>query len=343
MKALTLTQYGSPDYLTITDIPTPAPSANQVLINVHAASVNDWDWCIVNGQPFYIRLLCGLRKPNIPVLGVDVAGEVVAVGEAVTRYKVGDEVYGDLSDNDFGAFGEYVCAPESAIAPKPKNFTYVQAAALPHAGMLAWQGLSQAGIDLSVFPSLDEAAQVDEMTHERNRAKHILINGAGGGMGTLAIQIAKAAGVGTITGVDSAEKLSTLTELGCTAAMDFNEVDFTLHKGAFDAILDPKSNRSIPRCAQSLAERGRYITVGGLTKYLLQTILCAAWTRQMHNKTVAVLALKPNAGLEKLTQLCEAGRLTPVVDGPYPFGQAVEAIRRFGSGCHKGKVVIAFD
>lgn len=342
MKALVLKQYGSVANLTLQDVDIPTPKKHDVLIKVHASSVNDWDWSIIRGTPFYIRLMCGLFKPSVNIPGVDVAGEVVAVGSSVTRFKVGDAVYGDLSECDFGAFAEYVCAPETQLAIKPGNLTYVQAAALPHAALLAWQGLLQAGLCNAVAVSGVGIEGIDTV-RRNNATKRLLINGAGGGMGTLAIQLAQYFGVKNITCVDSAQKLTHLSDLGCSQVIDYHEVDFTEQAEHYSAILDPKTNRSVFHCARALAPHGRYVTVGGDTKYLLQTVLSAAWIRRMHNKQVSVLALKPNRGLDFISFLCEEAGLTPLIDGPYSLIDSREAISRFGRGEHLGKVVITFD
>ncbi len=223
MKAIVLTRYGSPDHLELRDIPSPEPRANQVLVRVEAASVNDWDWALVRGKPFYIRLLCGLWNPRVQVPGVDVAGRVEAVGPEVRSLQIGDAVYGDLSESGFGAFAEYVCAPETALALKPENLDFVEAAAIPHAGLLALQALRDWG---------------------GLRAEHrLLITGAGGGAGTLGVQIARAIGVTDITGVDSANKAETLRRAGFERTIDYRQSDFTRLGENWDVVLDPRTDR----------------------------------------------------------------------------------------------------
>ena len=181
MKAIVLSEYGSSDVLQLREVATPTPKDDEVLVKVHAASVNDWDWCLMRGTPFFIRLLCGLLQPKIKILGVDVAGKVKAVGQRVKQFQPGDEVYGDLSECGFGSFAEFVCAKENAQALKPAGMTFVQAAAIPHAAVLAIQGLRDQG---QIQPG-----------------QKVLINGAGGGVGTLGVQVAKSIGV-EVTGVD---------------------------------------------------------------------------------------------------------------------------------------------
>ncbi|MCZ6873979.1 MAG: NAD(P)-dependent alcohol dehydrogenase [bacterium] len=323
MKAVVLTKYGSPYDLQLKEVENPTPKDNEVLIKVKAASVNDWDWCLVRGVPFYIRLLCGFFKPKVRIPGVDIAGQVVETGKDVSQFQHGDEVYGDLSENGFGGFAEYVCAPVSALALKPKKMTYIEAAAIPHAAMLTVQGLRDLG--------------------EIQSGQKLLINGAGGGVGTLGVQIAKAIGVEHVTGVDSAGKLDMMHSVGFDHVIDYKKDDFTKNEQCYDLILDPKTNRSIFSYLRVLRPNGSYVTVGGATAWLFQALFFSPIIRSFIKKNVHVLGLKPNKDLDYINELFEAGELKPVIDGPYKLSRTVEAIRHFGEGKHKGKVIITME
>ncbi|WP_299492419.1 NAD(P)-dependent alcohol dehydrogenase [Acaryochloris sp. IP29b_bin.137] len=246
MKAIVLTQYGSPDDLKLKDIEKPTPSDGEVLVKIHATSINDWDWCLVRGTPFYIRLLCGWRKPNIQIPGAEVAGRIDAVGPNVTQFQPGDAVYGDISECGFGGFAEYVCVPETALALMPESMTFTEAAAIPHAGMLAVQGL---------------------IGHLQPSQK-LLINGAGGGVGTLGVQIANTIGVKDVTGVDLASKFALMRSVGFTHTIDYTQTNFTEGQERYDVILDTKTNRSPFKYLPVLNPGGIYVTVGGLTPRL---------------------------------------------------------------------------
>jgi NADPH:quinone reductase-like Zn-dependent oxidoreductase len=322
VKAIVLTEYGSVDALRVEDVPKPVPESSEVLIKTRAFAVNDWDWCLMRGSPFYIRLMFGWLRPKVAIPGVDVAGVVETVGRDVTRFRPGDAVYGDLSENGFGAFAEYVCADEGAVAAKPAGMSFVQAAALPHAAMLAIQGLRDRG--------RLEAGQA------------LLINGAGGGVGTLGLQIAKAIGV-EVTGVDSTVKLETMRALGFDHVIDYTREDFTRSGRRYDLILDTKTNRSVFRYLRALNPNGRYVTVGGHTGRLFQTLIIGPLIRLLLKKEARVLALEPNKDLNEINTLFEAGGLDPVIDGPYELADLPEVMQRFGEGRHHGKLVISLE
>lgn len=320
MQAFIFKRYGSPDNLELQDVKQPEPGPGEVLVKVRATSINDWDWCMVRGSPFYIRLLCGLRKPKIAIPGVDVAGVVAAVGEDVVRFNVGDAVYGDLSETGFGAFAEYVCAPATVLSPMPSAMSFAEAAALPHAALLALQSFRAFGIVGS--------------------GTRILINGGGGGMGTLAAQIARAIGATDITGVDHGSKFELMKSVGMREVIDYTQDDFTRSVARYDLIVDAKTNRGIGDYLRVLAPGGAYITVGGETARLLQTALFAPAVKRFSSKRASVLALKPNKGMDEINRLYEAGALQPVIDGPYEFRELPAALARFGAGTHLGKVVV---
>ena len=297
MKAIVFTKYGSPDVLQLKEVAKPTPKDDEVLIKVHAASVNDWDWCLVRGTPFYIRLLCGFLKPKIKIPGVDIAGRVEAVGRNVKKFQHGDAVYGVISECGFGGFAEYVCAHENALALKPDSMTFVEAAAIPHAAMLAVQGLRDKG---KIQPG-----------------QKLLINGAGGGVGTLGVQIAKAIGVEHVTGVDSSSKLEIMRSTGFDQVIDYMQEDFTKNGHPYDLILDPKTNRSIFKYLRVLNPNGSYVTVGGLTARLFQALFLGPLVRMFSKKNICIVALKPNKDLVYINELFEAGKIKPVIDGPY--------------------------
>ncbi|MEM6349442.1 MAG: NAD(P)-dependent alcohol dehydrogenase [Cyanobacteria bacterium P01_D01_bin.14] len=320
MKAIVLSQYGTSNVLQLREVDTPVPDDDEVLVNVRATAVNDWDWCLMRGAPFYIRLLCGLRKPNISILGAEIAGLVEKVGKNVTRLQPGDAVYGDISECGFGGFAEYVCVPATALALKPDSMTFAEAAALPHAGMLALQGLREAQLQ-------------PEQT--------VLINGAGGGVGTLGVQIANDMGSTDVTGVDHSNKLAMMRSSGFVYTIDYTQADFTQLEQRYDVILDAKTNRSVFEYLKALNPGGAYVTVGGATGRLLQTLLMGPIIHRLFGKRVRLVSLKPNQDLDYINRLFEAHQLEPVIDGPYPLSQVPELIQYFGEGQHKGKVVIS--
>jgi NADPH:quinone reductase-like Zn-dependent oxidoreductase len=306
--------------LEIQDVSAPVPNDDEVLVKVHATSVNDWDWGLMRGKPFMIRLLSGLLKPKLKILGVDVSGEVAAVGKDVTRFQPGEKVYGDLSECGFGGFAEYVCATQSSLALKPESMTFVEAAALPHAAMLAVQGLRDLG--------------------QLKPGQKVLINGAGGGVGTLGVQIAKVLGV-EVTGVDNSGKLQMMRSIGFDHVIDYTKEDFTRTGQRYDLILDTKTNRSIFKYLRALNPNGTYVTVGGSMARLFQAFFLGSLIRTLTKKTTRVLALEPNKDLDYVNELFETGKIKPIIDGPYELSETPKALQRFGQGIHKGKIVIS--
>lgn len=319
MKAFVMESYGAPDVLELRDVAKPAPKADEVLVRVHAASINDWDWGVVRGAPFIVRLLNGLFTPKVRIIGCDIAGRVEAVGENVKAFQPGDEVYGDLCMSGFGAFAEYACAPEAALARKPAGMTFEQAAAIPQAGMLAVQGL----IDVGRIQS----------------GQKLLLNGAGGGVGTFALQIAKLYDV-EVTVVDKPGKLDMLRAMGADHVIDYLEEDFTKRGKRYDLILDVKTNRSPFAYARALNPNGAYVTVGGSIPRLLQALVLRPLISRLYHKHVRIAMLKPNKDLAYMNELFEAGKLAPVIDGLYKLADLPEALRRFGAGDHKGKIIV---
>ena len=318
MKAVVMDSYGTPDVLELRDVATPTPTADQVLVSVLAASVNDWDWGLLRGAPIN-RLFSGVLTPRVRILGGDIAGRVEAVGADVKAFQPGDEVYGDLCMSGFGAFAEYVCAPEKGLAHKPAAMTFEQAAAIPQAGELAWQGLFDVGRIRS------------GMT--------LLLNGAGGGVGTFALQMAKLHDV-NVTVVDKPGKLGMLSALGADHVIDYLEEDFTRSGRRYDLILDVKTNRSPFDYLRALNPNGTYVTVGGSIPRLLQALVMGPLTSRLYHKHVRLVGLRPNKDLNYINELFEAGKLLPVIDGPYTLAELPEALRLFGTGDHKGKIIV---
>ena len=317
MKALVYIKYGGPERLRIEEVEKPSPKNGEVLVNVHAASLNDWDWGLLKGD-IVNRMLNGFLKPRRRILGSDIAGLVEAVGKGVTKFQVGDEVYGDLS-GEWGGFAEYVCADEKKLCAKPPGMSFVSAAAIPQAAMLAVQGL------------IDEG--------KIQSGQKLLINGAGGcRLGTVRIQIAKLYGAET-TGVDSTGKLDMLYALGFDHVIDYTQEDFTKNGQQYDLILDVKTNRSVFDYTKALTNNGTYVTVGGSLTRLLQVFLLGRLASRAGKKKLRIVALKTNKDLPYLNQLFEAGQIEAVIDGPYQLGDFAKAFRRFELGEHKGKIV----
>lgn len=322
MKAILLKEYGLPNVLEIGEVEKPIPNDNEVLVKVHSASINDWDWGLVRGKPLIIRLFFGLNKPKINVPGVDVSGTIEAIGGNVNAFKIGDEIYCDLSECGCGAFAEYVCVPEKTLSKKPSNISHNDASALPHAALLALHGLVEKG----------------KVKSEQT----VLINGAGGGVGTLGIQILKPYDV-TVTGVDSDKKLDLMKSLGYDYVMDYKKVDFTDTGEKYDLILDTKSTRSAFKIARSLNKNGTYITAGGLMYRLIGVALLGPLISLFTGKKLSVLIHNPNKGLDRISELVEKGQIKPVVEGPYGFDKIPELIQYFGEGKHFGKIVVEIE
>jgi NADPH:quinone reductase-like Zn-dependent oxidoreductase len=320
MRAIVYTEYGTPDVLELKEVDKPIPGDDEVLVKVYAVSVNDWDWGLLQGD-FINRLLYGLLKPKKKILGSDIAGRIEAVGKNVEQFQPGDEVFGDLS-GEWGGFAEYVCARENALALKPPGMTFDEAAAVPQAAMLAIQGLLDKG--------------------QLQPGQKLLINGAGGGVGTFAVQIAKLYGV-DVTGVDSPGKLDMLRSMGFDQVVDYTQEDFTKNGQCYDLILDVKTNRSIFDYMRALSPKGIYVTVGGSMARLFQALLLWPWISMISKKKIHIVVLKPNKDLAYMNELFEAGKVKPVIDGHYKLSEVPQAMRYFGEGNHKGKIVITLE
>jgi NADPH:quinone reductase-like Zn-dependent oxidoreductase len=318
MKALIRDRYGLPDVLEVREVETPVPKEHEVLVRVHAVSINDWDWGLLQGPTLPIG-----NAPPKPILGSDVAGRVAALGRSARLFRPGDEVYGDLTrfgSRGWGGFAEYVCAPERALVRKPTGMTFEQAAALPQAGQLAVQGIFANG--------------------PLRAGQTILINGAGGGVGTIGVQLAKTEDV-EVTGVDRAAKHAMMRSIGFDHVIDYETDDFTKTGRRYDLIVDTKSTRSPLEYLRALNRHGLYATVGGPSmRTLLAIAVSGRPIRWVTGKTLRLIGLKQNRDLVLLNQRFEAGQLVPVIDGHYTLADGAEALRHFGSGNHLGKVVI---
>ncbi|WOD64892.1 NAD(P)-dependent alcohol dehydrogenase (plasmid) [Niallia taxi] len=323
MKAMVYSEYGMTDVLELKEVDIPELKANEVLVKVFASSVNSWDWDLLRGKPFLTRL-GGIRKPRYKILGADIAGRVKAVGENVKHLSVGDEVFGDISGCGWGGFAEYVSVCEEALSLKPADMTFVEAAAIPQAGVLALQALRDKG-----------------RVHE---TKKVLINGAGGGVGTFALQIAKLYGA-EVTCVDSKGKLEMLKSIGADHVIDYRAEDFTKKEDQkYDLILDVVGNRSIFHYKKAIRSEGKYVMIGGSSFLILQLLLLGPIINKTERKKMAILLHKPSKEDQNfLKDLYTAGKLVPVIDREYSLNQVPEAIDYLGEGNAKGKVVVCVE
>jgi NADPH:quinone reductase-like Zn-dependent oxidoreductase len=321
MKAIVQDAYGSPDVLELREIVTPVVGGDEVLVRVHAAGVDQGVWHLMAGLPYLVRVAgVGLRAPKNPVRGVDVAGRVEAVGENVTRVQPGDEVFGTCR----GSFAEYACARADRLVPKPSNLTFEQAAAVPVSGCTALQAVRDRG---KVRPG-----------------QRVLIIGAGGGVGTFAVQLAKAFGV-EVTGVCSTTKVELVRSIGADRVIDYTREDFADGDSRYNVILDIAGNRSLSHLRRALAREGTLVLVGGEgggrwlggVDRTLRALVLSRFVRQGLSTWIAT---QPKEDLEVLHELLEAGKVTPVVDRTFPLSEVPEAIRYLRGGRAHGKVVI---
>lgn len=317
MKAIVYTKYGSPDVLELKEVEKPTPKAHEVLIKVHAASANPADWHLMRGEPFIARFANGLRKPKNTRLGADVAGRVEAIGNSVTHFQVGDAVFGELPLNGMGSFADYVCVPETLLALKPANLPFEQAAAAPLAALTALQGLRDKG---QIKPG-----------------QKVLINGASGGVGTFAVQIAKALGAAEVTGVCSTRNVELVRSIGADQVIDYTQTDFTSNGRHYDLIFDAVGNRTVADLKRALTPTGIASVAGFTTLGLLfQHML-------LGGKKVGMMetAKTDPKDLLILKDLLERGKIIPVIDRTYGLAETADAIRYLETGRARGKVVIA--
>jgi NADPH:quinone reductase-like Zn-dependent oxidoreductase len=314
VRAVVYDRYGPPDVLRVEEIPTPSPKANQVLVKVAATSLNLSDWEGLRGVPMYARM-GGLRAPARRTLGSDIAGRVEAVGSNVTRFRPGDEVYGD-NLSLMGGFAEYAVAPESALAHKPETLTFAEASTLPQAGAIALQGTAGAG-----------------------PGQRMLINGAGGGSGSFAIQLAKRAGAHVI-GVDNASKLEFMRSLGADEVIDYRSQDFTRLEPS-NLVLDLVAHRSVFAYRRALARGGRYLCVGGSVRSLLRIVTIGAILGRVTGRRLGLLVVKLGpAHFEPLAERCVSGEVRIHIDRTFGLDETPEALAYVGEGRARGKVVV---
>ena len=323
MKAIVQDRYGGPDVLEFSDIDRPVPKDNEVLVQVQAAGLHRGDWHVMTGLPYLIRLVVpdlGLRKPKIPVRGMDLAGRVEAIGPNVTRFQPGDEVFGWAD----GAFAEYAAAPQDQLAPKPANLSFEQAAAVPTSGFAALQGLRDSG--------------------EVQPGQQVLIIGAAGAVGLFAVQLAKTFGA-QVTGVASTTQLELVRSVGADEVIDYTRDDVTDGTRRWDLILDTAGHRSLSQLRRALTPKGTLVIVGseGRGRWLggFDRSLRAPLLARLVGQRLRMLASKPGQqDLQTLQELLEAGKLTPVIDRTYPLGDVPEAMRQMVEGHTRGKLVI---
>jgi NADPH:quinone reductase-like Zn-dependent oxidoreductase len=332
MKASVFTKYGSPEFFELKEVKKTTPRDDEVLVKIFAASINSWDWEILMGTPFVNRLMVGLLKPTkIQILGCDIAGRVEAVGKNIKRLQSGDEVFGDLSRCGWGGFAEYVCVPENALTLKPANMTFEQAAAVPQAALLALQGLRQGQI---------QPGQLEP--EELQSAQKVLINGASGGVGSFAVPMAKLFGA-EVTGVCSTKKMEFVRSLGADHVIDYTQEDFTKNGQCYDLILDVQAHHAIFDYKRALNPGGIYVMVGGSSALVNQLLFLGPWSSMIGNKKMGLLLHKANKGLDFMKELLEAGKVVPAIDKYYRLSEVAEALRYFGEGHAKGKVVITVE
>lgn len=321
MKAIVYHRYGSPAELKFQEVDKPVPRDNEVLVKVHAASVNAWDWDMLRGEPFLTRVLAGIFKPKYKILGADISGKVEAVGKRIKQFRPGDEVFGDLSADHWGGFAEYVCAKEKALLLKPSNLTHEEAAAVPQAALLAWQGLYYRG--------------------KIRQGQKVLINGAGGGVGTFAVQIAKMYGA-EVTGVDSTSKLDMLRSIGADHVIDYTKEDYTRQGWQYDLILDTVAYRPIADYKRALCPGGTFVMIGGSTQRVLQVMLFGAFlSKGRENKKIGILIYNNNPkDLATIKELLESKKIKPIIGKQYALHEVPQAFEYFSKGEVKGKAVV---
>lgn len=315
MKAVVRDRYGSPDVLRIEDVPVPSPGAGQVRVKVAATSVNLSDWEGLRGSPAYARI-GGLRSPARRTLGSDIAGVVDDVGEGVTQFRTGDEVYGDNLAL-MGGFAEYALAPESALAHKPSQLTFAEASTIPQAGAIALRG-----------------------TEKVVAGSRVLINGAGGGSGSFAIQLARRLGA-HVTGVDNATKQDFMRSVGADDVIDYRREDFTRTTQPHDLILDLVAHRSVFAYRRALAPGGTYRCVGGSVRALLRVLIVGSVVGRFTGRSIGVLVVKQGpAHFEPLADLCVTGAVRIHIDRAFALDEVPAALARVGQGRALGKVVV---
>ena len=320
MKAIVYERYGAPDVLEFRETAKPSPKDGEVLVKVHAASVNAADWHMLRAEPFVARLIGGLLKPKFQILGSDIAGRVEAVGSGVKGFRAGDEVFGDLFSNGFGGFAEYACARESHLLPKPANLTFAEAAAVPLAGETALQGLR------GKAPA--------------RPGRKVLIHGAGGGVGTFAVQIAKAMG-DDVTAVCGAGNVELVRSLGADRVLDYAKEDFAAGGRRYDLIVAVNGDRPIAEYKRALEPGGSCVVIGGTNRQIFQGLLLGPLLSIGGDRTLRGLEVKTNGkDLGILKEYIESGKVKPVIDRRFGLREVPDAIRYLEAGHARGKIVI---
>jgi NADPH:quinone reductase-like Zn-dependent oxidoreductase len=321
MRAIVYHTYGSPDVLKLEAVQKPVPQDDKVLVQVHATSVNAGDWHLLRAKPSLMRLMgFGLLKPKHTILGSDIAGRVEAVGRNVTQFQPGDEVFGNTAKYGFGGFAEYVSVPEEALVLKPAKISFEEAAAVPQAAVTALQGLRDKG--------------------HIQKGQKVLIQGASGGIGTFAVQLAKAFGA-EVTAVCSTRNVDIMRSIGADQVIDYTQEDFTRNGQQYDLILAANGYHSISDYKRALRPTGTYVTTGGSDAQLFQTMLLGPWISMTGRQKMGNSAHKPNQkDLIVMKELIEAGKVTPVIDRRFPLRDVADAIRYLEAGHAQGKVVI---
>ncbi|WP_046174094.1 NAD(P)-dependent alcohol dehydrogenase [Domibacillus indicus] len=320
MKAIVYTKYGPPDVLEVKEVEKPVPDGSQVLVKVEAASVNYGNLVLLKGEPFAARFAFGLRRPKYPVPGGDIAGRVEAVGKEVTQFAPGDEVFGDLSGSGWGGFAEYACVPETALVKKPSNLSFEEAAAVPMAAVTALQGLRNKG-------GIKEGQSV-------------LIYGASGGVGTFAVQIARAFGA-EVTGVCSTRNIDTLRSIGADHAIDYKKENFTERQEQYDLIAGVNGHQPISAYERALRPNGTFVHIGGSGAQMAQAMMLGPWISLTKKKKVGSLLQRANQDdLLLIKDLIEAGKVKPVLDRQFGLEEVREAFTYFAEGHARGKIVI---
>jgi NADPH:quinone reductase-like Zn-dependent oxidoreductase len=325
MKSIIYTQYGSPDVLQFKDIEKPTPKENEVLVKIHAASANPLDWHLMRAEPFLARLENGLLKPKITKLGADIAGRVEAVGKNVTEFKPGDDVFGDIWLSGLGGFAEYGCIHEDTLVLKPANISFEQAAAVPVAALTALQGLRNKG--------------------QIQAGQKVLVNGASGGVGTFAVQIAKSFGC-EVTGVCSTRNLELVRSIGADHVIDYTREDFTNNGQQYDLIYCAVGNRSITDYKRALKPQGVCVIAGFTNlRLLFEHMLIGPRRSKAGGKRVGLMdtAKTNKKDLVFMQELLAAGKVVPVIDKRYPLSETAEAIRYLETGRARGKVIITVE
>lgn len=319
MKAVVCHQYGSPDVLQVEEIEKPTPGDGEVLIKIHAASTNPADWHVLRADPFIVRISgFGLFKPKTKVLGADIAGTVEAVGQNVKQFKVGDEVFGDIFESGMGAFAEYVSTSEDALVLKPAALTFAQAAAVPLAAVTALHAIRDHG--------------------KLQAGQKVLINGASGGVGSFAVQIAKALGA-EVTGVTSTRNVEMVRSLGADHVIDYTREDFTTQGQKYDLIIGTAGSRTVFEVKRALSPDGRYVFIGGTN--FAGTFVAGLWVSMTGKQKMISMINKANQkDLGFVAELIEAGKVTPLIDRSFPLSEVADAIAYLEKGHAQGKVVI---